>query len=54
MDKIYARPDRSIDRFAPDPELSYTIPANLYFDPAVFEEEKRKIFRRSWIPMSGM
>ena len=48
MDQIYTRPDKSLDRFDRDPEISYTIPAHLYFDPGVLEEEKRKIFRKSW------
>jgi choline monooxygenase len=48
VDQIYWRPDRSVDRFDRDPEFSYTIPAHLYFDPGVLEEEKSRIFRKSW------
>ncbi len=49
MDQIYKRPDTSEDRFDSDPELSYTIPARLYWDRDVLEEERREIFDRSWI-----
>ena len=35
MDQIYKLPDETQDRFDPDPELSYTIPARLYHDPDV-------------------
>ena len=35
----------TIDR---DPEVSFTLPGRLYHDPAVFEDEKRRIFARSW------
>jgi phenylpropionate dioxygenase-like ring-hydroxylating dioxygenase large terminal subunit len=38
-----------LDRFRPnDPAHSYTLPANLYFDPEIFELEKEKIFYKSW------
>lgn len=38
-----------LDRFRPeDPARSYTIPANLYFDPEVAKAEKEAVFYRSW------
>lgn len=48
MDQIYSRPDKTKDSFDPDPELSYTLPAPMYYDPTTLEEEKRKIFHRTW------
>ena len=52
MKDIYIVPDKSRSRFDPDPELSYTIPASYYFDPAVLEQEKTGIFYKSWIPVA--
>ncbi|MGH6931860.1 MAG: aromatic ring-hydroxylating oxygenase subunit alpha [Dongiaceae bacterium] len=37
-----------INRYHPDPEKSYTMPASHYIDPAIFEREKAAIFFRSW------
>lgn len=34
--------------FEADPELASTLPGNTYWDPQWFEEEKRRIFRRTW------
>ena len=31
-----------------NPELSYTLPASWYFDPAIFEREKEAIFFKTW------
>ena len=49
MDQIYDRPDKTQDRFDTDPELSYTIPAQLYWDPVVLDEERQHIFDTSWV-----
>jgi carnitine monooxygenase subunit len=38
----------SIDRFTADPARSAALPSYLYSDPAVFEEEKRRVFYKSW------
>jgi len=38
----------SVNRFHRDPERSYTLPASVYFDPAVYAREKEAIFYRSW------
>lgn len=48
MDQIYRLPDPTEDRFNADPELSYTIPARMYWDRDVFEEERRAIFDKRW------
>ncbi len=32
-----------------DAELSYTLPSRAYTDPAIWEQEKERIFYRSWI-----
>jgi len=31
-----------------DPELAYTLPSRFFFDPAIFEDEKRRIFYGAW------
>ena len=49
MDQIYKRPDRDLDRFSADPELSYTIPAERYFDPDELAAERKAIFHKQWI-----
>ena len=49
MDQIYKRPDRETDLFNPDPELSYTVPAERYFDPEELTAEKKAIFHKSWM-----
>ncbi|MCZ6720061.1 MAG: Rieske 2Fe-2S domain-containing protein [Proteobacteria bacterium] len=41
----------AVDRFDPDPERSFTLPADYYFDPAIFEREKDAIFYRNWLYM---
>jgi choline monooxygenase len=41
-------PDTRVARFAADPARSAALPSYLYSDPAVFEEEKRRLFYRSW------
>ena len=48
MDQILKRPDISMDRFDEDPEVSYTMPASMYFDPEVLKQEKKKIFGKHW------
>lgn len=42
------RPDRTVDRFDEDPTRSFTLAASMYTDPAVFAEEKERIFWRTW------
>ena len=49
MDQIVKRPDTSVDRFRADAEQSWTMPARIYHDPDFLEDEKRAIFRRSWL-----
>jgi len=34
--------------FAADPARSYTLPAHLYYDPAIFDAERETIFYRTW------
>ena len=36
------------DKFHPDPERSYTMPARYYISPEIYEQEKEAIFYRSW------
>ncbi len=52
MDQIYKRPDRDVDRFDLDPEVSYTIPAERYFDPDELDAEKKAIFHKSWMKVA--
>ena len=35
-------------RFDPDPERSFTLPGNYYFDPSIFGAEKKEIFFKTW------
>lgn len=44
----FARPDRSVDRFDPDPTRSFTLAASHYIDPAIYAREQAAIFHRSW------
>ena len=37
-----------VEGLSTDPATSYTLPARLYFDPAVFARETEKVFARSW------
>jgi phenylpropionate dioxygenase-like ring-hydroxylating dioxygenase large terminal subunit len=37
-----------IDRFEAEPERSRTLPGRYYWDPEIFEQERRRIFHRSW------
>ena len=37
-----------LGRFDADPAKSYTIPANYYIDPAIYEREKEAIFFKAW------
>jgi choline monooxygenase len=48
MDQIYKLPDTARDRFDTDPELSYTMPARLYWDRDVLGDERRQIFDKTW------
>lgn len=45
----YTRPDTSSNRFAVDPERSFTLPASYYVDPDVLTAERSAIFWNSWI-----
>ncbi len=38
-----------IDRFDPDPERSYTLPARYYHDPDIHARERDVIFARNWL-----
>lgn len=44
----FARPERSVDRFDPDPARSFTLPADLYTRPEVLEQEWAAIFHQTW------
>ena len=46
---MFARPDRSIDRFDSDPTRSFTMAAEYYTSPEIAERERRAIFHRSWL-----
>ena len=48
MNVIDQRQSQPAGRFSRDAERSYTLPANYYFDPAIYEREKKAIFYRSW------
>ena len=37
-----------IIQFTADPARSAALPGYLYSDPAVFAEEKRRLFHKSW------
>jgi phenylpropionate dioxygenase-like ring-hydroxylating dioxygenase large terminal subunit len=37
-----------IDRFEAEPERSRTLPGRYYWDPEIFEQERRRIFHGSW------
>lgn len=52
MDQIYKLPDPTEDRFDGDPELSYTMPARMYWDPDVLEDERRAIFDKHWLTVA--
>ena len=38
-----------VDRFDPDPERSYTLPAHYYHDPGIHARERDAIFARHWL-----
>ncbi len=44
-----SRPTLDVGRFSADPGQSYTLPADTYFNPAIYEAEKAAIFHKSWI-----
>jgi phenylpropionate dioxygenase-like ring-hydroxylating dioxygenase large terminal subunit len=46
MNKVSSFP--GVDRFEAEPERSRTLPGHYYWDPAIFEQERRHIFLRSW------
>jgi phenylpropionate dioxygenase-like ring-hydroxylating dioxygenase large terminal subunit len=52
MSQIFEKPHKTLNHFNPDPKLSYTMPASHYFDPEILEQEKEKIFYRSWQPVA--
>ena len=37
-----------VGRFGDDPCRSHTLPGSYYYDPGIFEREKRAIFNRTW------
>jgi choline monooxygenase len=41
-----------VKSFSADPARSVALPGSLYSDPAVFAEEKRRIFYKSWMPLT--
>ena len=49
MSQTYRRPDRSIDRFNPEPEKSFTLPASYYVDPDILRREQDAVFAEHWI-----
>src|SRR5262245_4869571 len=48
MDTITAPPLRQ-GRFNPDPERSYALPGNYYFDHEIARRERDAIFLKSWL-----
>jgi choline monooxygenase len=46
---MFARPDRSVDRFDADATRSFTLAAEYYTSPAIAEQERVAIFQRSWL-----
>ncbi len=48
MSKLSTLGRDAVGRFVADPAQSFTLPAWLYYDPAVFEEEKSAIFYKTW------
>jgi choline monooxygenase len=38
----------SVGKFSSNPERSYTLPADYYIDPAIYDREKEEIFFKSW------
>lgn len=48
MSKLSTLGRDAVGRFVADPAQSFTLPAWLYYDPAVFEEEKSAIFFKTW------
>jgi len=45
MSEIATTPVAGFDR---DPTRSRTLPGFYYFDPEIFERERRRVFHRSW------
>ncbi|MEE9300496.1 MAG: aromatic ring-hydroxylating dioxygenase subunit alpha [Alphaproteobacteria bacterium] len=39
---------RLLNKYQPDPERSYNLPARYYTDPEIFEREKEAIFFKTW------
>lgn len=41
---------KTTDKYAVDPSLAraWTLPASLYIDPTALDDEKERIFARSW------
>src|SRR5262245_27852925 len=46
---FHTTPALDAGRFDPVPERSFTLPADWYFDPAIYRAEHEAIFYRSWI-----
>ncbi|MDH3740472.1 MAG: Rieske (2Fe-2S) protein [Hyphomicrobiales bacterium] len=50
MNEFVASPGPVAGRFNPDSaEASWTLPAEWYFDPAIFAREREAIFYRTWV-----
>ena len=49
MDQTFRRPNTASDRFDKDASISWTMPARLYHDPTVLDDERGAIFHRSWL-----
>ncbi len=48
MSKLSTLGRDAVGRFVADPAQSFTLPAWLYYDPVVYEEEKSAIFFKTW------
>ena len=48
MNVVDRKQPQAAGRFSRNAERSFTLPAQYYIDPAIYEREKRAIFYRSW------
>ena len=48
MNVVDRKQPQAAGRFSRDPERSFTLPAQYYIDPAIYDREKKAIFYRSW------
>lgn len=48
MTQVSSKPLPDVGRFTDDPNRSFTLPGSFYYDPDIFEREKRAIFTRTW------